>query len=249
MRHDQLEELVRRFSLALAVGSAQVRAEWRSRETLDVMEYILDVLFLRNAEIYDSLVVLLQKGHRSAAELLFRPLLEGVMIFEWCMQDPHPRALRFKRTSFQSTLELLDDGYIERSPEWVKAARDSVAWLESKGHKALPPMRQMIETTSLFKEVAGYNLYRLLAKKAHGFFENWAEFDPAQQMREDPQTERADAEQELQLTALSAFLQMRNLLLVRQCDPVMTFAGPQDLEEIWARIYALLLHHGKNLRV
>jgi hypothetical protein len=207
------------------------------------MEYILDVLFLRNADIYDALIILLEPKHQNAAELLLRPLLEGIVIFEWCMRDPHPRALRFKRTCFESTLDLLENGYLKRSPRWVKRARDAVVWLESEGHKPLPNMRQMIDSTPLFKEGVGYNFYKLLAKKAHGFFESWAEYDPTQQDRDHHGSELSSSQRNLQLMALAGYLQMRNLILVGQWDPVMRFVDAGELEEIWARLYVLLLRH------
>jgi hypothetical protein len=245
MEDSALSDLVTAFNEVLALATTAARQAWSSRKTVDLTEYILDVLFLRNAEAYDALMLVLREGHTNAAEFLLRPLLEGVVIFEWCMQDPHSRALRFKRTCFESTLELIHNGYLTKPQAYVEDLQVSIAWFDSKGHKHLPDMRQMVDSVSMFKANVGYNVYKLLAKKAHGLFENWPAFDPtALTPRTTPSSAGVpSSEQHLQLSALAGYLQMRNLFLVSAWDPTMASTNPEDLEEVWAQLYRLLERH------
>jgi hypothetical protein len=155
---------------------ADTRSRWRTLETIDVSQYMLAVLPLRNFDVFEAYRLVADRLSVAVAEMLLRPLFEGTVILEWCNLDLLARALRFRRTSFESTLELVDLGFIRRRDDYVANLRDSVAWLEAQGHKRLPNIRQLVNDLDVFRPVVGYPTYKLLSKLVHTVMESWKDY-------------------------------------------------------------------------
>ena len=68
----------------------ETRALWKSRQNVDIYEFMLDVLAFRNFDLFESVQLILDSGRPSIGEILMRPLLEGTLLLCWCLQDPWP---------------------------------------------------------------------------------------------------------------------------------------------------------------
>jgi hypothetical protein len=127
----------------------ETRALWKSRQNVDIYEFMLDVLAFRNFDLFESVQLILDSGRPSIGEILMRPLLEGTLLLCWCLQDPGPhpkkRVLRFRRTSIEEMIELVDSGFLKRSPQYVQDLRDSLAWFE-KELSDCPPSGKCLKT-------------------------------------------------------------------------------------------------------
>lgn len=236
VRQDRLEALPR-FVAAVDPANATLIERWLVRDSIDVFELTLDVLFFRNTYVYESVTLLLREARCPSAEMLLRPLLEGTTIFEWCMLEPKSRPLRFRLAALESTLELIDSGYLKRNAEWVRAVRESLEWAASQGHRPIPNMRQMAEEVSSFRPGARYNLYKHLSKVTHGSFENWVDFDPAVRASEDNLPGSQLSDRVAHCLGIAGFLQLRNIALVSGFDDYLRFEQLADLEEAWAAAY------------
>ncbi len=210
-----------------------------AREIMDVFHLMLDVLFFRNARLCEGTAIMIRERHLLAAKVLLRALYEGTITFEWCMVDPQARALRFRRTSFEGTLELIREGYLRRPDEYEQVLAKSVQWLDKNGYRRIPNVRQMAESIDVFQPGQAYKAYKYLSKVTHAGIENWGEvFNPAQRRIRRP---RDASEREVcSLSALFAFLQMRNIRLVGEFDPGLRSDSIGDLQARWDELWPAL---------
>jgi len=230
---EELQEFVRTLNQAIA----DVRKKWRDLDTIDVSQYMIAVLPLRNLDVFEGFWMVV-KGHSvPVADMLLRPLLEGTVILEWCALDLPNRALRFRRTSFESTLELIEMGLTEETPEYIKNLRESVAWLEAQGHRRLPNLRQLINDIELFTAAAGYPTYKLFSKSVHALLESWQDFADAEGVASAADRNWSDTPRFRHTGSIAAFLGMRNILLLGTIVPEVATALLPALEQQWARLY------------
>lgn len=217
-----------------------IRSIWRERETIDVSEYMIDVLGFRNFDIYESLILVAQNGDVPSSELLLRPLLEGTVILEWCALDPLDRSLRFRRTSFESTLELVDLGYLQRDDTYVKNLRESVEWMEEHGHKRLPNVRQMLGEIEALHDSYGYFIYKLLSKSMHAGLENWKDFADLDGTASARDFQWSFTPRYFNTMSVAAFLAMRNIALLKAFDPYLSSPFIDELQDSWSVLHVTL---------
>jgi len=218
----------------------ELQGRWETRAEIDVFHITLDVLYFRNSEIFVSALFLLDQRRLPAAELLLRPMYEGVVIFEWCLLSPQDRALRFRRTSFEGMIQLIEERYIQTAAHTVSMYRDAVSWMKQQGYKPLPNMKQMLEELTTFRQDKAYGLYRILSKLTHAVYENWSDYVC---FSEDLKVRRPEQRSQHRIDvcyAMILFLQMRNTLAFGEFDTYMQIPGATELESRWAEIYPIL---------
>jgi len=218
---------------------------WNKRESLDVFELALDVLYFRNTDVFNTINILLRNNQINGAELLLRPLFEGIIIFEWCLIDKEIRVLRFRRTSFEGMINLLENGYLKKEKYNLNTYKEALDYLITNGFKNLPNMRQMLDEVDSFNRDYSYKFYSHLSKITHGVFENWGDF---LNFKNDLQVQ----ENKLLFTnrfyacfALTLFLQMRNIINFTKFDTYMFVDELNILEEYYSfNVYPILKQYG-----
>ncbi len=153
-----------------------------TRESVDIHEFISMSLHFGISTCLIRLAICSKFLLVSIAELLLRPLFEGTVLLEWCVSEsavPNPRVLRFRRTCFEETLELIDSGYLHRDPAYAADLKKSLEWFNNNQIKRLPTVPQMLEEVKLVRAGLGNDTWRFLSKLIHGRFENWHDFAPS----------------------------------------------------------------------
>jgi hypothetical protein len=243
MDADTVNESVAEFTLSLRAAIQEMRGKWRSLDTLDISKIMIAVLPLRNFDLFEAFAILLKHHSVPVAEMVLRPLLEGTVILEWCALDLPKRGLRFRYTSLQSTLDLVDSGFLQRDDEYTANIRDSISWFESNGYKQLPDMRTMLDEIEDFRPGAGYRLYQLLSKSLHARMEDWHDYADAEGRASVTETDWSRTSRFLQARAISAYLTLRNVLLLAQILPAVAPKALSQLEAAWGDLYEKLELH------
>jgi len=217
-----------------------------NRDKIEVLELMLEVLFFRNAHLFETIVTTLSNRYLVGGELLLRGMFEGTVILEWCLVEPKSRAQCFQRTAMEGTLELIQDGFLSRAEEHANTLREVVAHCAKEGVKRLPPFRQMVESLQTYQKGFAYNLYKYLSKNAHAVCVEWGDFldCSGEKTRVCPVAE-PPPERLLTCRATNSFLQMQNILLISSFDTSLRDEGCLDLERHWARLYYALYASGR----
>lgn len=218
-----------------AIGAA--RHGWRSLEQLEVSDYLVAVLPLRNFDVFDAFWLVLSNHSAPTAEMLLRPLFEGTVVLEWCAADFQRRSLRFRLTTFESTLELIDSGFLRRDDAYVQNLRESVAWIRQQGHKGLPDMRALVDDVELFNVAAGYPTYKLLSKNLHGRLENWRDFADTDGTASVSDFDWSTTPRFLHCSAIATYLALRNLELLSTLLPELDSQEVRVLGREWLRLF------------
>jgi hypothetical protein len=219
---------------------SDIRTSWATRESIDVHEFMLDVVAFRNFDIFESLNVLLDRELIAVAEILLRPLLEGTVLLEWCLNDPsrpNQRVLRFRRTCFEETLELVESGYLKRQPEYVDELKQSVCWCDENHIKRLPPVAQMLQESTLLRAELSNPTWRYFSKLLHGRFENWHDFA---RLTGDTGTRNAhlgNSRRVKECSALADYLILETMRLIGQFDPALNHGGLAQIAALWSATY------------
>ena len=243
-----IDKQVREFEDEVLKTTRLIYDLMEERDTIDILEWMLDVLFFRNSHIFETVSFLLTNSHSVGAELLLRPLFEGTVILEWCLVDPKERAQRLQKTAIEGALELTEDGFLSWAPETVDALRDAkTCWQESRT-KGLPSFRQMVESLDTYRKGYAYSLYKYLSKNVHGVCVEWDDFLDCRNDHAKVCPVRKPHPARVQTCrAISSFLQSRNITLITSFDGSLQHGNSKRLERIWERLYVLLYEkeHGR----
>ncbi len=222
-----------------------LNGKWNERKSIDIFELALDVLYFRNADVFNSIKVLLKNNQINGAELLLRPLFEGIIIFEWCLIDTKNRVLRFRRTSFEGMISLLENGYLKKEKYNLNTYKEALDYLITNGFKNLPNMKQMLDEVNSFNKDSSYKFYSHLSKITHGVFENWGDF---LNFKNDLQVQKNNllfTNRFYACFALTLFLQMRNMINFTKFDTDMFIDEINNLEEYYSfNVYPILKQYG-----
>ena len=148
----QIELLVSEFHQSVLDATHSMYAKMESRGTIEVLEWMLDVLSFRNSHVFETIGYLLEGQRIVGAELLLRTIFEGTVILEWCLVDPKERAQRFQKNAMAGTLGLIDEGFLKRSDELRQRLHDVVTHWEKESIKPLPNFRQMLESLHTYTQ-------------------------------------------------------------------------------------------------
>jgi hypothetical protein len=173
---ESVRESIARFSRSIARAVDELRTQWATRQQVDVTEYMLDVLAYRNFDLVESIHLLVANNRTLSAELLIRPLFEGTVVFEWCSRKVPDRILRFRRTSFEDTLDLIDRGHLKRSSQQVENLRESLRWLDRQGYRRLPPLSQILDDVEAFAPGKARLVHKHFSRLLHGAIEGWSSY-------------------------------------------------------------------------
>jgi len=218
-----------------------LNAKWNQRETIDVFELALDVLYFRNTDVFNSINILLKNKKINGAELLLRPLYEGVIIFEWCLVAPESRVLRFRRTSFEGMIALLENGYLKNDKYDINIYKEALDKLIANGFKNIPNIKQMLNDIKVFNRNTSYNFYRFLSKITHGVFENWGDFLNFKKNLKVQENNSLFDSRFYTCLSITLFLQFRNMKNFTEFDKYMFVDELNLLEEYYAfNVYPLL---------
>jgi hypothetical protein len=207
---------------------------------MDIHEFMLDVAAFRNFDIFESISTLLERDQVSIAELLLRPLFEGTILIEWCVNEselPNPRVLRFRRTCFDETLELIDSGYLHRDPAYTEDLRRSIEWFDSYRIKRLPSVSQMLQEVKLIRAGLGNDMWRFLSKMIHGRFENWHDFARPTGQSGTRDVDRGDSRRVKECDALAGYLTLQTMHLIGQFDSKLRLPELGNIDELWSSAY------------
>ena len=235
-----MSDSVSTFSSALAGAISDIRVVWKTRESVDVHEFMLDVVGFRNFDLFDSLTLLLERRQVAVAEFLLRPLFEGAVLIAWCLRDtstPNPRILRFRRTCFEETLELVDSRFVRRDAKYVAHLRTSITWFVQNKIKRLPPVKQMFEEIDLFRKESTNDLWRFLSRLIHGRFENWHDFARPSGETGTLEADSDDSRRVNECRALAGYLALKTIELLGQFDPVLSHPTLGQIEALWSATY------------
>lgn len=237
----QIDDLVGAFEDQVFKTTREIYHLMERRDTIDILEWILDVLFFRNSHLFETISFLLASNRIIGAELLLRPQFEGTVTLEWCLVDPKERAQRFHRIAMEGALELVEDGFLHRPSEAVESLREVQAYCEKENVKGLPPFRQMVESLDAYRKGYAYNLYKYLSKNTHGVCVTWGDFLDCHDERAKVCPVRNPHPQRIRTTrAMSSFLQMRTIHLISAFDTNLRHERSATLEEMWELLYVSL---------
>ncbi len=197
----------------------EILTRLQARESIDVLELVLERLFVHNSHIFETTVFLLDRRYLVGADVLLRVLFEGTVMLEWCLVDPADRGLRYSRNVARGLVDLIENGFLSRPAEFEEVLRRTVDNKEMVPLKEMPNLRQMLQSLDFYKHGYAYNIYRYLSKVQHGFSVNQGDYIAFDGDRllvcpiADPPEARLDT-----CRALAAFLQVRNVELVSEFD-------------------------------
>lgn len=235
-------ELTKYFLDSVSATSKYLQARWETQAFyMTPLCAAVYPLYFRNSSIWDALNVLFAEEKFIGAEFLVRPLFEGVTKFDWCMLDLESRALRFRLTTMESTVEYEKLRYSDRVGERDSTLIEAIDALKKKGFKKLPSMEQIC------KELRGtygdkwYAFYKYFSKIVHVEYENWVEYDIASSKATVEELALHNLVRSINCRSLSAFLQMRNIVLMGKLFEPMRYENQSNLEDIWSALFYSLL--------
>jgi hypothetical protein len=228
------------FETSLRRAVDEIRKKWATRESVDIHEFMLDVAAFRNFDMFDSIGHLLEREQVSIAELLLRPLFEGTVLLEWCVSEsavPNPRVLRFRRTCFEETLELIDSGYLHRDPAYAADLKKSLEWFNNNQIKRLPTVPQMLEEVKLVRAGLGNDTWRFLSKLIHGRFENWHDFARSNRETGTRNVDRGDSRRTRECRSLAGYLTLQTMHFMGRFDSALALAELDHIDVLWSAAY------------
>lgn len=208
---------------------------WKSTQYyMSLPQAAIHVLFFRNCCIWDSIDHLVRVKKLHGADILIRPLLEGVIIFEWCSIDLDSRAFRFRLSSFSRTLDHLKAKKHKNSIERINQLQEAIADLKKRKISELPKVKQMMDD---LEQSGLYAIYKHLSEKSHGVYEEWGDYQYYLNNMNSSQSDQVDLWKHSQALALSSFLQMRNIKCMGFVFEPLAYKNMNDLEVLWKRIF------------
>lgn len=235
--------IIENFKREIETAKDVLNKKWINREVIGASKFMIEVLYLRNTDIYDSICLLLNKDRISSAEILLRSLFEGTVIFEWCMLDPFKNAHRFRITSFKNTLELIEEGLITKSPEYIETLKGAIQSGSEEKYKNMPNMRQMLESIETYNKDKIYQYYKLLSRVNHFVFEEiWSDYMPTEEENDKIMKKEYDEDKKKNTWVRVLFLQMRNIVLISNFDEYMRYKDIRKLETKWNHVYTYLTY-------
>ncbi len=235
--------IIESFAEEIEQAKDILNEKWLQREEIGASKFMIEVLYLRNTDIYDSIYLLLSKDRISSVEILLRSLFEGTVIFEWCMLDPFKNAQRFRITSFKNTLELIEEGLITKSPEYIETLKGAIQSGNEEKYKNMPNIRQMLEGIETYNKYKIYQYYKLLSRVNHFVFEEiWSDYMPTDEEKDKIMKKKCDEDKKKNTWVWVLFLQMRNIILISNFDEYMRYNDVRKLETKWNQVYTYLTY-------
>ena len=237
----KLDKIVSQYETHALQAGEQIAKLMEERVTIDVLEYMLDVLYFRNYHLFETISFLLEHKHIVGAEFILRTQFEGTVILEWCLVDPKDRGQRLHKVVNDGVLELNESGFLSWDKERLDSVQEAQNHWEEANLKGLPNVRQMLESLNTYKQGYSYDLYKYLSKQIHGVPTHWHDFLDCS--GENPRVCPAkfpDSFRILSCRAISAFLQMKNMTLIASLDKTLNCGNIESLEAEWEAIYPIL---------
>ena len=238
------------FDLSVFKATDELFSRWgKEGYYLTFAQTQLKGLFFRNSHVWESWRTLLSQNKFQGSEFLLRSLFEGVLTFEWCLNDVDSRAFRFRRTVLESTAEFYELKDDKVSIDYAKQLREGAAAIAKKFElPGMPNIRQIAEELYGEDVKSKYAFFKYLSKIIHGMFDNWYKYERR------PRTAYHDDDadriwQQMQDKSMGTYLQMQNIDLMGVLFEPMSYIGINDLKNQWAYIYNCLLADEGNLGV